>query len=292
MGHKSKTGKILENTYLIDGKLAGIPQILSLYVVRGDKIALIDAGTSQSVEDVVNSLKNLGLFPVDYIVITHEHWDHTQGAAPLIDAMKGEVKVYASRIAKPLIEDPSKIEYDFGIGPVKPVKNVIPLDEGDVINLGGVELEVISTPGHTPGHIALYDKRNKNIFVGDSIGNKIDDTTFIPSHNPPWFNKEQFYSTLEKLSKINFNSICLGHYGCWNGADAKNILNEAKKVFENFWSFFEANKDKLDDINYLTKTLIQKYLSKSKTLERVGEAFATIIVTWLRDGFKYYHKTT
>lgn len=292
MGHKPETGKILENTYLIDGKLAGIPQILSLYVVKGDKIALIDAGTSQFVEDVVNSLKNLGLFPVDYIVITHEHWDHTQGAAPLVDAMKGEVKVYASRIAKPLIEDPSKIEYDFGMGPVKPVKNVIPLDEGDVINLGGVELEVISTPGHTPGHIALYDKGNKNIFVGDSIGNKIDDTTFIPSHNPPWFNKEQFYSTLEKLSKINFNSICLGHYGCWNGADAKNILNEAKKVFENFWSFFEANKDKLDDINYLTKTLIQKYLSKSKTLERVGEAFAKIVVTWLRDGFKYYHKTT
>ncbi|MGP3667722.1 MAG: MBL fold metallo-hydrolase [Candidatus Bathyarchaeota archaeon] len=292
MGHMYKPGKILNNAYLVDGKLAGISQILSLYVVKEDKVALIDAGVSQFVGDVINSLKNLGLFPVDYIIVTHEHWDHMQGAAPLIDAMRGRVKVYASRIAKPLLEDPSRIEYDFGMGAVEPVKNVIPLDEGDVINLGGVELEVISTPGHTPGHIALYDKANRNIFVGDSIGNKVDETTFIPSHNPPWFNKEQFYLTLEKLSKISFNSICLGHYGCWDGDDAKNILSEAKKVFENFWNFFETNRNKLDDLNYLTKTLVQKYLSKSKTLERVGEIFATIVVRWLRDGFKYYYKIT
>lgn len=289
MGHKSETGKILENTYLIDGNLVGVPQILALYVVEGNKTALIDSGTSQSAGNIIDSLKKLGLFPVDYIIITHEHWDHTQGAAPLIRAMGEKVKVYASKIAQPMIEDPNKIGYDFGIGPIEPVKNVTPLDEGDVVDLGGVELEVINVPGHTPGHIALYDKANRNIFVSDSIGNKVDITTFIPPHSPPWFNKEQYYSTLDKLKKVSFDTICLAHYGCWDGPDAKNILDEAKQVFENFWGFFEANRDKLDDIDYLTKSLVQKYIPESKSVERAGEAFATMLITWLRDGFKHYY---
>jgi len=290
MGHKSEPGKILEHTYLIDGNMVGIPRILSLYAVKGDKTALIDAGTSQSAELVVDALKNFDLFPVDCIIITHEHWDHTQGAAPLIRAMGQRVEVYASKKAQPMIEDPSKIGYDFGMGEIEPVENVIPLDEGDAVDLGGVELEVINVPGHTPGHIALYDKSIRNIFVGDSIGNKVDATTFIPSHNPPWFDPDQFYETLNKLKKVSFDSICLGHYGCWDGEDTKNILDEAKQIFENVWSFFEANIDKLDDINYFVESLSKRYLSESKTIERVGEAFATFVITWLRDGFKHAKK--
>jgi glyoxylase-like metal-dependent hydrolase (beta-lactamase superfamily II) len=289
MGHKSEPGKILNNTYLIDGNMVGIPQILALYVVEGDKTALIDSGTSQSAGKVIDALKGLGFFPVDYIIITHEHADHIQGAAPLVKAMGGKVKVFAGKLAKPMIEDPSKIGYDFGMGPIEPVKNVTPLEEGDVVDLGGVELEVIAVPGHAPGHIALYDKANKNIFLGDSIGNKVDVTTFIPSHNPPWFNKEQYYETLDKLKKVSFDTACLGHYGCWEGPDAKNLLDDAKQVFENFWGFFDANRDKLDDIAYLTKSLVEKYMSESKTVDRVGEAFATVVITWLRDGFKHYH---
>ncbi len=290
MGHKSEPGKILPNTYLVDAHMVGVPQICAMYVVEGDKTALIDSGTSQFAGKVIEQLKQFKKFPVDYMIITHEHWDHTQGAAPLLDAMGEGVKVYASKKAKPMIEDPSKIGYDFGMGEILPVKNVTPLEEGDVVDLGGgVELEVIAVPGHAPGHIALYDKANKNIFLGDSIGNKVDITTFIPSHNPPWFNKEQLYDTLEKLKKVKFDTACLGHYGCWDGSDAKNLLGDAKQVFENFWGFFEANKDKIDDIEYLTNSLVQKYIPESKAVERVGAAFAQVVMTWLRDGFKHYH---
>jgi glyoxylase-like metal-dependent hydrolase (beta-lactamase superfamily II) len=290
MGQKFEPGKILENTYLIDGNMAGIPKILSLFVVKGKKSALIDSGTSQFAGNVVDQLKKFGLFPVDYIIISHEHWDHTQGCAPLLKALGKNVKVYASKIAQPMIEDPSKIGYDYGMGPIEPVKNITPLKEGDVIDLEGVKLDVIAVPGHTPGHIALYDKANKNIFAMDSIGNKVDATTFIPSFNPPWFNKEQLYSTFDKMKKVKFDTICLGHYGCWDGPDAKKILDDGKLVFENYWNFLDKNRDKLNDINYLTKTLVQKYLPKSKTVERVGEVFAQVVITWLRDGFKRYYK--
>ncbi|MEM3563152.1 MAG: MBL fold metallo-hydrolase [Candidatus Jordarchaeaceae archaeon] len=289
MGHKSEPGKILNNTYLIDAHMVGVPQICALYLVEGKKTALIDSGTSQFAGKVVEQLKQFKKFPVDYMIITHEHWDHTQGAAPLLKEMGAKVKVYAGKKAQPMIEDPKKIGYDFGMGPIEAVKKVTPLEEGDAVDLGGgVELEVIEVPGHSPGHIALYDKANKNIFLGDSIGNKVDITTFIPSHNPPWFNKEEYYKTLDKLKKVNFSTVCLGHYGCWDGPDAKNILNDAKKVFEGFWGFFEANKNRLNDIEYLTNSLVQKFLPESKAIARVGPAFAQVVITWLRDGFKHY----
>jgi glyoxylase-like metal-dependent hydrolase (beta-lactamase superfamily II) len=203
--------------------------------------------------------------------------------------MGKKVKVLASKPAKTMIEDPSKIGVDFGMGPIEPVKNVTSINEGDAVDLGGVELEVISIPGHTPGHIGLYDKLNRNIFVGDSIGYKIDENTFLPPIIPPWFTKEQFYASLDKLKKIKFDSICVAHYGLWDGSDAKKILDESKTVFDNFWNFFEDNRDKLDDTGYITKSLIQKYLSKSKEKDRPGKSLLMLLIG-MREGFKYANK--
>lgn len=120
MGHKIEVGKILNDTYQIDGYYFNNPQLMSLYVVKGNKTALIDSGTSQSVGKVVESLKQLGLLPIDYIIITHEHADHIQGAAPLVKVLGKKVKVCASKAAQPMIEDPSKIGFDFGMGPIEP----------------------------------------------------------------------------------------------------------------------------------------------------------------------------
>ena len=123
---------------------------------------------------------------MDEIILTHEHWDHTQGAVPLVQAMGRDVTVYTSSKAKPIIEGPTRMAYDYGVGTIGPVKNIIPLEEGDVVDLGGAELEIMDVCGHAPGHVALYDRANRNIFLGDSIGNKIDPTTFVPSHSRPW----------------------------------------------------------------------------------------------------------
>ncbi len=287
MGHRARTGKILENTYLLDCTFFGLKGLLATYVVRGQQSALIDSGTRESVDDIIQALRTLGLFPVDKIILTHEHSDHTQGAVPLVQAMGGDIPVYASRAAKPIIEDPSKITYDYGGYTIEPVPNVIPLEEGDTIDLGGTALEIMHVPGHSPGHIALYDRENRNIFLGDSIGDKIHPTIFLPSFNPPWFDKEEFYRTVAKLKKLEFDTFCLAHYGCWDGPDAENMLDDARRVFENFWNFFEANRDRLDDTSYLATSLIEKYLAEADpALAGIG----SVIIGELRDGFKqYYH---
>lgn len=287
MGHRRGPGKILEDTYSIDGNYFGIKGLLAIYVVKGQQSALIDSGTREGANDVIQALRTLGLFPVDKIILTHEHSDHTQGAIPLIQAMGRDVPVYASTKAKPIIEDPTKITYDYGGYAIEPVKNVIPLEEGDVVDLGSVELEIIGVPGHSPGHIALYDRASKNIFLGDSVGDKIDPTIFVPSFNPPWFDKEGYYRTLAKLKEVEFNTVCLAHYGCWDGHDAENMLDDAKQVFENFWNFFEANRDRLDDTDYLAKALTERYLPEASP---AFAELASVVIGELRDGFRQYHR--
>lgn len=292
MEQKIEPGKISENTYLIDVNMLGMEKITSMYVVKSEKSALIDGGTQTEAQHIIKSLKDFGLLPVDYIIISHAHWDHYQAVPAILEEMAGkEVEILAHPDAIPILEDPSTLGYDFGVGELLPVKGAKPIKEGDVVDLGGgVELEVIETPGHTPDSISLLDKSTKNIFVSDAVVDKTDSTTFVPCAMPPSFDPDTFVKTLDKLRGIDWESICLGHYGMYYGADVKNILDEAKEAWEKTWKVFDDNKDKLGDLEYMTKTVIDAVMPNSETIKRTGMMFAQGIVHWLIDGYKMYKK--
>jgi len=285
---KIEPSKINENTYLIDVNMLGIAKLTSMFAVKGGKIALIDGGTSSEAQGVIKSLKDFGLLPVDYIIISHSHWDHHQAVPALLEEMSGKkVELLAHPKAIPLLEDPSKVIYDFGMGPPLPIKGVKPIKEGDVVDLKGVELEVIDTPGHTPDSISLLDSKNKNIFVSDAVADKTDDTTCVPAFMPPSFDPDMYVSTLEKLKKCDFKSMCLGHYGMYYGPDVKEILDEARTMHEQVWRFFDDNVDKLGDVEWIAKILIDP---NSETIKRIGMDFALATLTWMIDGYKMCKK--
>lgn len=232
-------------------------------------------------------MKSLELLPLDYIVITHNHWDHNQAVPAILEEIQEEeVEVLAHPEAIPLLENPERKEYDFGMGPLLSIEDVKPIEEGDVLSLGGLELEVIETPGHSHDCISLLDSRNENIFVSDAIMDKTDNTTFVPAAMPPTCDFEEYKSTLEKLREVNWNSVCLGHYGMFYGKDAKNILDEGRQAWEKTWGFFDNHNEKLNDIEWVTESLIQEVMPDSKTVQRAGIVFAQGIVNWLVDGYK------
>jgi len=228
------------------------------------------------------------LLPVDYIIISHAHWDHHQAVPALLEEMAGKaVELLAHPKAIPLLEDPSRVGYDFGTyDTLLPIEGVKPIEEGDVIDLEGIELEVIDTPGHTSDCLSLLDSKNKNIFVSDAVADKTDDTTCLPAIMPPSFNPDSYVSTLEKLKEYDFESICLGHYGMFYGPDVKEILDEARTMYEQVWKFFNDNVDKLGDLEWLTNSMIEKFMPNSETVKRVGTMFAMAVVNWAIDGYK------
>jgi len=291
MKQKIEPGKINENTYLIDINMLGMEKITSVFVVKAGKTALIDGGTSSEAQEIVKSLKDFGLLPLDYILISHSHWDHHQAIPALLEEMSGKkVELLAHPKAIPLLEDPSRVGYDFGTGSLLPIIGVEPVKEGDVVDLGGIELKVIDTPGHTPDCISLLDSKNRNIFVSDAVADKTDDTTCVPAFMPPSFDPDTYVSTLEKLKKYNFESICLGHYGMYYGPDVKEILDEARIRYEQVWKFFGDNVDKLGDVEWIANNVIEKFMPNSETVKRTGMIFAVAVVQWLIDGYKMCKK--
>jgi glyoxylase-like metal-dependent hydrolase (beta-lactamase superfamily II) len=241
MVHINSEGKINDVYYLIDGMTMGMPKFLSIYIIENNgKRLMIDVGETLKTRKIVKKLKELNLFPVDIIVLTHSHWDHAQGIKKMHEAMNNpDLEIFASENAIENIKSPEKMIEGFqGVSEVYPFEGVKPLKEGDVIDLNGLELEILNMFGHTMDSIAIYDKKNKTLFAGDSIIMRLDKDAFFIPLMPPDFHEEELLKTFNRLREMkdNLNSIALAHFGIWKDDHFGQILEEMED------SYFKVKK--------------------------------------------------
>jgi hydroxyacylglutathione hydrolase len=100
------------------------------------------------------------------IVATHGHWDHIVDLAELHERTGAPVAVHSAD--RPKLEQPGSVlmPLPFTIRPVTPQRE---LQEGDVLELGTLRFDVLHTPGHSPGGICLYERRQGVLFAGDTL---------------------------------------------------------------------------------------------------------------------------
>ena len=255
-----KTGKVNDNTCLIDIGMMGVAGVTAVYLIEDEKTCLIDGGTKGEASRIINFLKAQDAFPPDIIIVTHSHWDHTQGIPRIRKeaARLGKtLEIVASEKAIPLLGDQS-YNTVFEAKTYENIVDVTPVKEGDVIDIGRTTLRVFEAPGHNKDHIAILDETNKNVFVGDSIGYKVGDDTFLPPFMPPFWDRESFQTTIEKYKQLNFESLCLAHFGFIYGDEARSILDEAVTTCDTWWQLFERNADKLDDADHLMEAIFRE----------------------------------
>src|SRR5579863_8882520 len=139
------------------------------YLVREDAgLTLIDTNLSGQAQAIIQEARKLSL-PIVRILLTHAHVDHVGSLDALHEALPDAQVAISERDARFLSGDKS---LDASEPQVKlrggyPVCQTMPtllLHEGD--RLGS--LEVIATPGHTPGHIAFLDTRDRSLIAGDA----------------------------------------------------------------------------------------------------------------------------
>ena len=207
------------------------------YIVeqRDGTLTLIDTtmqANGKTILDYISGKMNRNPSDVKTIVLTHHHVDHTRGLAALQKATGAKIAVheadadFVSGKAKP----PSPggaIGLAFkAMSPFMksaPVGVDVRLKEGDAIG----DLVVIHTPGHTPGSIALYNRENRVMFVGDTarfIKGKLEGP-------PPQFTPrmEQAKASIERLSAYNFEVMLSGHGEPLRSADAPRMMGELAK---------------------------------------------------------------
>jgi len=141
----------------------------NIYLLMGDKNVLIDTGTGGASSHVIEKIERvIGDSPLDFILLTHCHFDHVGGASDLVSRFGS--KVYAGYIDASSIrnlEHECILDHDFGID-VTPV-DVIDLHDGDIIDIGSHRLRVLETPGHTRGGVCYFDEISSSLFSGDTL---------------------------------------------------------------------------------------------------------------------------
>ena len=102
-----------------------------------------------------------------YIYITHCHGDHIEGVNELKNRKGGKVLIH--RFDAEGLNDMSINLTQIIDMPEIELEADSRVDDGDLLHVGNIELEVIYTPGHTSGSTSLYSKSNKLVFTGDTM---------------------------------------------------------------------------------------------------------------------------
>jgi glyoxylase-like metal-dependent hydrolase (beta-lactamase superfamily II) len=147
-------------------------EILTVGALATNCYILGDEETQQGVvidpggdfEIIEAHLKKLKL-SVKYIILTHGHVDHIGALSQLKKATKAEILIHSKDSA--MLYDPNQNLSIFSGDEIIATKADKTLEEGDIIQCGGIKIKVLHTPGHTPGGISLLT--DKMIFTGDAL---------------------------------------------------------------------------------------------------------------------------
>jgi len=287
MGFINSDGKFNDNTFFIDALLFRLPHQLSLYIIENENMrVMIDTPSDLMARRFVKKIKEFGLYPVHKIILTHSHFDHTRGYERLKKKI-GKFETMASEKAINNLKHPKEmndiVEYEVG-----PIENVTPLKEGDIIDLNGLELEVFDFFGHTQDHIAILDKKNKNIFAGDAIINMYERETFSPTFMPPDFNESELLKTFQKLRNLkeDLRSISLNHFGVWKDEDFDFVLNKMEDLhFKTKNAILEWYNEN-PDIGYITSKYHETFTPNSTIHTKENMLGLELVISWLVNGLK------
>ena len=202
----------------------------NIWHVRGREFDLL-IDTGMGLRPLKAEIVQLTEKPVK-VISTHCHFDHIGGAHEF-DCRLGH-KLEAEIHRNPTMENTATtgfvraetfkaLPYDGFIAEnyfVKPAPLTGYLDEGDVIDLGNRHFQVLHLPGHSPGSIALYEKRTRLLFSGDVIyDGQLYDTVY---HS----DKVIYRESLNRLKTLNVGTIHAGHDASFDKQRMLELIND------------------------------------------------------------------
>jgi glyoxylase-like metal-dependent hydrolase (beta-lactamase superfamily II) len=129
-----------------------------------DRVLVIDPG--EEAERIVATLEASGA-KVEAILITHCHFDHIGAVSPVAAATGAPV--YCPEIETPILSDIMAFVPWEGFGPFEDYEADETVEGGELLELAGLEIDVIFTPGHSPGHVTYSVRGEDAIFSGDVL---------------------------------------------------------------------------------------------------------------------------
>ncbi len=181
--------KITDEVYAVDAA-----DRCHIFVLLGEELTLLEGGYPGDGLAALDAIASLGFDAKDLkrVIVTHGHRDHIGGVPELLERTKARVFVHSGDASL--------------IGSLFPLAGL--LEDGDVVDiLGG--LQVVHTPGHTPGSICLYSPSRKVLFSGDALVNRGELTGPNPKYTPDMAQAHR--SIIERIAPLDFEILCVSH---------------------------------------------------------------------------------
>lgn len=209
----------------------------------GETAILYDSGFGFTGFEVAQNIKNvLGERPLDYIFLTHSHYDHALGSAYILRYYPN-AKVVAGRYAAEIFKrDGAKRtmreldrkfadkcgcgEYEF-LGDELRVD--IPCDDNDIIRAGKMQFQVLNLPGHTKCSVGFYCKEKELLLATETLGVYDGESTILPSCLVGY---KMTVDSIERVQKLKIKKLLSSHYGILNEKQTEFFITNMKNSTE------------------------------------------------------------
>ena len=221
--------RITDRISVIDSPLSGMRKVLGTYLIEGEKTAVIDPGPTNQTLGVLDALRSHGIKEVDAVLLSHIHLDHGGGSWKMSEAYPSSFVYCHPRGAAHMV-DPSKLKagaerlfgkrvLDYGTITGVPSDRVMESSDGEIIDLGGIILQVLWTPGHSSHSQSYWEPDSKTVFVGDAVGHIMGEGGPLVPVSPPPHNPEKEVESINRILGLRPETLCIAHFGPHENAE-------------------------------------------------------------------------
>ncbi len=271
------TKQIGKNLFMVDLKTGDFENLICSYIIKSEKIFLIESGPTSSIPKLLAGLKELKInfADVQYVAITHVHLDHGGGAGTLLKSLPN-AKIIVHPRGLPHLADPERlwpsskavlgfISEIFGKPEPVPIERLIPMTE-DSFDLGyGGKLIITETVGHASHNLSFHESFNGGIFPGDAGGTYLPEFDVIVPTTPPPFHLEAALKSLDKLISLKPKSLYFSHFG--EATNAVQRLKDYKIQLQLWAAIAEDGIKKNQSLEQIRDRIIQEDKLMTETID-------------------------
>ena len=279
--------------FQLDLNFLGITGAIAGYLIpHSDGGILVECGPGSTLPSLIEGLKKNDLQVCDLtdVFVTHIHLDHA-GAAGWLARQGARIHVHpngAAHLLNPekLLASAARIYGDqmdtlWGEFLSVPPEQLFVLQDGEEVDVHGLVLKPIDTPGHAEHHFAyLFDKV---CFSGDIGGVRLPGTHHIRlPMPPPEFNLEKWRLSIDRLAKEDFSYIAPTHFGIYS--DPEWHLSAVEKALDEVEDFIETympSNPEVNEINHLLSDWAERRAQEDGVATEQIRAYESANPTWM-----------